>query len=71
MQKLLQIWSNTAEIARALALPYQTVMSWNQRGVPARRYRQIIAAAARAGHTLTFEDLAGSVSQSQSEEDAA
>lgn len=59
MQRLLQIWPSLAAIAEALQLPYPTVASWQQRGVPPRRYASIIAAARAAGSVLTFEELAG------------
>lgn len=58
MEKLLTIWPTIKALATDLGEPYQTVASWGQRGVPPRRYAQIIRAAREKGHNLTFEDLA-------------
>jgi hypothetical protein len=59
MQRLLHIWPTIAALATDLGLPYPTVAAWVHRGIPARRYGQIIAAAKAAGHLLSFDDLAG------------
>jgi hypothetical protein len=59
MERLSHIWPTIASLADALGLPYPTVASWVSRGIPPRRYAQIIAAARAAGHSLSFEDLAG------------
>jgi len=57
MQKLLTIWPSMAALALDLGLPYPTVSAWNQRGIPRRRYRQIIAAARMRGQIITADDL--------------
>lgn len=71
MEKIAHIWPNTGSLAKALGLPYQTVRSWALRGIPPRRYAQIVAAAQRQGHVLTFEYLAGPWAAHASDEDAA
>lgn len=57
MNKLLSIWPTVAAIADDLGLPYPTVAAWSQRGIPPRRFKQIIAAAEKRGKVLTFESL--------------
>ncbi|NEX45205.1 hypothetical protein [Pseudotabrizicola algicola] len=59
MKNLIHIWPTVADLADDLGLPYQTVHSWTARGIPAKRYAEIITAARRKGHALSFEDLAG------------
>lgn len=57
MKNLAHIWPTIAAMAEALGLPYQTVAAWPRRGIPHRRFPQIIAAANRAGHALSWDDL--------------
>lgn len=57
MQKLLTIWPSMAALAVDLGLPYPTVSAWNHRGIPRRRYRQIIAAAKARGQVISADDL--------------
>lgn len=44
-------------MAADLDLPYTTVQSWGERGIPARRYLDIIGAARKRGYELSFEAL--------------
>lgn len=67
MEKLLQIWPTMAALAGDLALPYQTVAAWKDRGIPARRAPAIVQAARKRGHELTLDDLL----MPPTEEDAA
>lgn len=74
MKQLSHIWPTVADLAEELGLPYQTVRSWVVRGIPPKRYAEIIGAARRKGHVVTFEELAGITEQSPAgshEEDAA
>lgn len=74
MEKLSHIWPKLADLADDLALPYPTVAAWVRRGIPARRFPQIIAAAQAKGHALTWETLLGAASAAtgvSKEEDAA
>lgn len=57
MERILQIWPTVGLLAEDLGLPYQTVMSWKARGVPPRRFQQIIQAAEKRGSVITFEEL--------------
>jgi hypothetical protein len=68
MERLLQIWPTIADIASDLGEPYTTVQSWRHRGIPARRFPQVIEAARDRGAVLTYEEL---VAESRKREDAA
>lgn len=57
MERLFDIWPTVAALAEALKLPVQTVYSWRSRGIPHRRFPELIAAAKSAGHDLTYEEL--------------
>ena len=57
MDDVFDIWPTTADMARDLGMPYPTVASWRQRGIPAARDADVIAAAGRRGVVLTFERL--------------
>lgn len=59
MEKLLTIWPSVAALATDLGLSYPTVHSWTHRGVPRKRYRQIIQAAASRGAKVSADDLLG------------
>lgn len=59
MDRLREIWPTIRALADDLGEPYPTVQAWAHRGVPAKRYAQIIRAARKRGHDLTFEELAG------------
>lgn len=52
MKRLIQIWGDLEGIASALSTPYPTVASWNIRGIPLRRIKEIVTAAKRDGHTV-------------------
>lgn len=59
MEHIKHIWPTVRELADDLGLPYTTVHSWSVRGrIPSERDFEIIAAAAKRGHTITFEFLA-------------
>lgn len=48
-----------AELAADLSRPYSTVAAWKARNrIPAEYDREIIAAAAKRGAVLTYEQLA-------------
>lgn len=57
MKHLLEIWGDLSGISDALNLPYPTVTSWKRRGIPLRRFPEIIERARQHGVTLTFEML--------------
>ena len=57
MNVLLDIWPTWAALARDLKVPYPTVNSWSQRGIPPRRFREIIEAAKQHDALLTFDHL--------------
>jgi len=57
MDEIFEIWPSLADLARDLRLPYPTVASWKQRGVPANRDPDVIAAALDRGHELTYTQL--------------
>lgn len=59
MNDLSKIWPRIVDLANDLGLPYPTVNAWFQDGrkVPPSRFPEIIGAAARSGHTLTYEQL--------------
>lgn len=57
MEHLTHIWPCAHDLAQDLDVPYQTVASWRRRGIPHRRFPEIIRAAAGRGHTLTYEYL--------------
>lgn len=59
MERLLEIWGSIKGIADALDCPYPTVSSWNQRGVPGYRFKEIIKKAKLAGHIVTGNQLIG------------
>ena len=59
MESLLHIFETVRGIADALGAPYQTVVSWNDRGVPLRRYRQLREAARKKGYDLKIDHLTG------------
>lgn len=65
MEKLLTIWPSISQLAQDLGEPYSTVQCWNVRGVPARRFPQLIQAAKKRGHALTYEELHAMGSQSK------
>ena len=58
MEHLLTIWPSQKALAADLGVPVPTVGSWAQRGIPARRFMEIIAAAKSRGVLLEFETLA-------------
>jgi hypothetical protein len=59
IKQIFGIWSSLAEMARDLDLPYQTVAKWAQRErIPSESWAAVIEAARKAGHKLTFEQLA-------------
>lgn len=45
-------------MAQDLDMPYTTVNSWWQRGIPPKHFIALIAHAKRRGHDLSFEELA-------------
>ncbi len=59
MDNLKIIWPTWGDLAEDLGAPYPTVTSWLRRGIPARRYRDLIRAAEARGAHLTFDDLEG------------
>lgn len=59
MEHLLTIWPTQKALAEDLGLPAPTVGAWAQRGIPPRRFVEIISAAKRRGHDLSFEQLMG------------
>lgn len=70
MKHIFDIWPTLSDLAADLGRPYPTVAAWKQRGsIPARYDLKLVQAAAKRGHTLSFEDLAmarsGSVPASQ------
>lgn len=59
MDHISHIWPNMAELALDLGKPYSTVAAWKHRGsIPAKYDFEIVEAAKRRGHSLTFEELA-------------
>jgi hypothetical protein len=53
------IWPTLSDLAADLGKPYPTVAAWKRRGsIPARYDLQLVQAARKRGHTLTFEGLA-------------
>ena len=59
MEQIFNIWPTIKDLSRDLGLEYTTVHSWKQRGsIPARYDLDIVRAAAKRGHELSFEDLA-------------
>jgi hypothetical protein len=72
MKHIFKIWPNMASLASDLERPYPTVAAWKQRGrIPAQYDFDIIAAAKRRGHELTFEDMARGRLRSKTENGAA
>lgn len=59
MQIVPEIWPTWAALADDLGSSYPTVHSWSRRGLPPKRFAEIIQAAARRGVQITFEMLAG------------
>lgn len=59
MKRLEHIWPKIGDLAADIGTPYPTVASWfsADRGIPAARIPELIAAAAARGHTLTYEQL--------------
>lgn len=57
MERLLEIWGDMDGVANALDTPYPTISSWNSRGIPLRRVKNIIQTARRAGHVVHPWDL--------------
>ena len=57
MDHLLKIWPTIGALASDLGLPYSTVAAWRLRGIPSKRFGQIISAAEARGHSLTYEEL--------------
>lgn len=51
------IWPTWAALSEAIGVPYPTVHAWTHRGIPPRRFADIIAAARKIGVDLTFDDL--------------
>lgn len=66
----MQIWPTIADLAKDLDEPYSTVQSWRHRGIPARRFPQLIDAARARGVVLAYEELVAANASSR-EEDAA
>lgn len=55
---LISIWGSRAALARAIGESEITVRHWFRRGsIPVRYDRQIIEAAAKAGRTITHDDM--------------
>ena len=54
---LIALWPSTADLARDLSEPYDTVKRWRQRdSIPARAHRDVIRAAHERGlHQITCE----------------
>lgn len=59
MQIVPDIWPKWAALAEDLGCSYPTVHAWSHRGIPPKRFGEIIQAAARRGVLLTFEMLSG------------
>lgn len=57
MERFLEIWPTWAELAKDIGAPYPTVNSWAQRGIPPRRFREVIAAAKDRGAAFGYDDL--------------
>lgn len=57
MERILEIWPTWADLAKDIGAPYPTVASWAQRGIPPRRYREIMVAAKGRDASLSFDDL--------------
>lgn len=57
MDNFFEIWPRWSDLAADLGLPYSTVRSWADRGIPSRRFAQIVKAARAKGHDLSFETL--------------
>jgi hypothetical protein len=59
MECLKHIWPKIGDLASDIETPYPTVAAWfsADRGIPAARIPDLIAAAERRGHTLTYEKL--------------
>lgn len=60
MERIFHIWPSAKDLAGDLGLPYPTVASWRQRGIPRQRFAQIIVAARKRGAAITFEELESS-----------
>lgn len=59
VEHIAHIWPTIADLAADLGKPYTTVAAWKQRGrIPADHDAEIIAAAAKRGETITFEEMA-------------
>ena len=59
MEHIFSIWPTLSDLASDLGKPYPTVSAWKQRGsIPARYDLDLVQAAAKRGHTITFEQLA-------------
>lgn len=74
MEKFHNIWPTWTALAADLGAPYPTVNSWGRRGIPHRRFRQIIDAAKTRGFEISHAWLEGvnaniSTGSSQNSED--
>jgi hypothetical protein len=59
MERIFAIWPKLSDMSADLGRPYSTVAAWKQRGsIPAKFDRDLIAAAAKRGASLSFEDMA-------------
>jgi hypothetical protein len=59
LQDIFAIWDPLSEMAVDLDLPYQTVAKWKQRGrIPSESWGDVIKAAKKRGHEMTFEQIA-------------
>jgi hypothetical protein len=59
MEHIFRMWPTLSDLAADLGRPYPTVAAWKQRGsIPARYDLDLVQAAAKRGHTITFEQLA-------------
>lgn len=54
-----EIWPSWARLADDLGVSYQTAYSWSRRGIPPRRFPEILRAAHGCGVELTFDALHG------------
>lgn len=57
MQIVPEIWPSWAALANDLGVSYPTAHSWSHRGLPPKRFGEIIKAARARGAHLTFEML--------------
>lgn len=70
MQIVPAIWPTWAALADDLGCAYPTVHAWSHRGIPPRRFGEIIRAATARGASLSYEALAANAAAG-TQEDAA